>query len=1129
MAAEVEAKTMVPTILVGIGGTGAEVLSRVRRLAEESYGSLRNFPVLSFLVVDTDKDYKISNPEASGSPFKDTEKHFATVSGRQVEDMVCNMGNYPWIESWFPKELERNIGGLEAGAGQIRACGRFAFFCNYDAIRKKFLDAVKRVKGKENSMLDRYGVKVKTNQINIFVTGSLSGGTGSGMLIDMAYCIRHWIQGEGSPLVTGIMPMPTAFSGISAGDRVLANGYAALMELSYFCDHRTEYAFQFSEGQSNEVRSQKPPFDFTYLVGTKNGESDFSLEQIREMMAQNIFLDLTSEFAPHKRSIRDNIKGAFAQADPGGRGYPKNFMSFGLSTIEIPVAQIRASLSNRLAKDLAAWWLNESAILPPQMLEVVRGDILKPKRLSQAELLADLSAGGDRSYIAIISEWVNSLRNEIANDNWLECKQQGVKVMGSETGNIMRFLDEYLNPKVEEYRREHFRELSTDERQHGDYLKRMYSNRNEIIQRGRQALEEELYSIIEDRQRGPKFAAEFITTARQIFDDTSEKFRREKEKIWEPNESACQKQYEQSIQDIVEFRDKFGLSKQAKMEEYCESALGNLEGILIAIIQRQARALGVEVIDRLKEHLTVLERQLNQCQQRLIQARDHFDDQSRKEAESADALLINGLKLYDRQELNDLYQNVIEQLAGETQGSQTTFEIGMDKICTTMSEEILQQASPLWKDNRAADEVMRLFDIISIPEVKESDWREIVSERTYKVIQNSPESSKLKTELAACDRLFKAYNDEEEVVNQLRVAYNKSKPLIVLSESVLKGKDANFNPSYNTNVALRGGRNTGDPAAQKVLPLLGELEGIKEDDIKPLGDNERHRLVFVQEMGGFSLRCIDGMKELRRSYQDWKGETIIAKRAQLRGESRDLPIPVHMQKEAPFWDIFPEDPNIFKLIVLARALAVLQEEENRATQERNIRYTRQTEVGTENVDLASSWEEAIQVLEVPACRPDREEIDSQVQAKREAAETPAQKHALFQQFMDYLKQLAGELDKQGGEDSKEYKRERDIIRTTIQDWKLPTQSPEASTPAAEPASSQPSPTAATPVPEPDLEMVSTSNGSATPAPPPADSNAQGSSKGNMEELQKLAEMKKEGLLSEEEFQAAKRKLLGMDG
>ena len=47
MPAAVEEKSMVPTVLVGIGGTGNEILSRLRRLIEESYGSLSNFPIVS--------------------------------------------------------------------------------------------------------------------------------------------------------------------------------------------------------------------------------------------------------------------------------------------------------------------------------------------------------------------------------------------------------------------------------------------------------------------------------------------------------------------------------------------------------------------------------------------------------------------------------------------------------------------------------------------------------------------------------------------------------------------------------------------------------------------------------------------------------------------------------------------------------------------------------------------------------------------------------------------------------------------------------------------------------------------------------------------------------------------------
>ena len=1032
--ATVEEKSMVPTVLVGVGGTGVEVLSRVRRLVEDSYGSLEKFPIMSFLSIDTDKDYVLTNPEAAGSPLKDHEKYWAGVSGAEVSYMIDNMPKYPWIESWFPKELERNIKVIEKGAKQIRPCGRFAFFCNYQKIKARFNEACDRVKGHETFMLDEYNIRVNSNGLNVFVVGSLSGGTGSGMLLDLGYCIRNWLKGQGSPLITAIVPMPNTFASIQVGERVLANGYAALMELSYFSDHRTEYVAQFSSGLVDEVRDERPPFDFTYLVGTKNGEAEFSLAQIREMIAQNIFLDLTSDFAPHKRSIRNNIEGAWAQADPEGRGYPKNFMSFGLATIEIPVAQIRACLANRLGVDLVSWWLNESVPLPPNMVELLQTDILKRVRLTEAELLADLTSANDKSLISEIAGWVNSIRNEIATDNKLQCTFQVPNLLGPEKGKILQFID-YLQPKVEEYRAHHLRELSPDERAHGDFLQKMYDNRNRIIQQGRNALEAELYSIIRDRNRGPKFADAFIATVRQLLANSAEKFRRESEKTWQPNEINRQRQYEGARQEINQFKNSFGLTKQSQMEKHCEDALSGIEASFVALIQRKARALGLEVIARLQEHLERLEQRLARFNQKLRQLRDDFKQAADREAESADALKINGVKLYNREELNLLYQDAIERLAGAATGSQSRYELGLNQACGTMTEDILQNASPLWKQTRQADEVMQLLDITQLPEVNYGDFKGKIAERTRLVVQQAPEESRLKRELAASERLFKVLqNDPEAIRSNIRIVYQKSHPLILLSQGVLLG--AGFTPALNTKVAIVGGRNTSDPAAIKLLPFLQERVG-SADAITPLGDQERHRIVFVQEIGGFSLRCISGMRELQQSYQDWKGQMIEAKRAKLRGVPRDLPIPVHIQKEPPFWDVFPEDPEVFRLVLQARALGVLRLEENRSTQEKVIRYARQTVTDdAENVDIAASWEEAVQVLEVLFCRPDREEIQKQVSAKFSAADQPQLKQALYDQLRNYLKQREAELEKLGGADSPDYKREDTIIKDVIQSYKL---------------------------------------------------------------------------------------------
>lgn len=54
---------MTPTVVIGLGGTGKEVLLKVRRMIVESYRSLDALPIVSFLHVDTEQNAKVSEPQ----------------------------------------------------------------------------------------------------------------------------------------------------------------------------------------------------------------------------------------------------------------------------------------------------------------------------------------------------------------------------------------------------------------------------------------------------------------------------------------------------------------------------------------------------------------------------------------------------------------------------------------------------------------------------------------------------------------------------------------------------------------------------------------------------------------------------------------------------------------------------------------------------------------------------------------------------------------------------------------------------------------------------------------------------------------------------------------------------------
>jgi Tubulin like len=1028
--ANLEEKSMVPTLLVGIGGTGHEALARVRRLTEEAYGKLDNFPLLGFLAIDTDGGYKVANPEAAGTPFLDHETFHSSVSGGDVKAIISDLKDFPWIDDWFPSELSRKMEAIEKGAGQIRAYGRFSLFCNYHKIQQKFYDAIARIKGHEDRMLSSQQVRVLPG-INVFVVGSLSGGTGSGMIVDMGYCIGHWLKGETSSEVTAIVPMPNAFKNVQVGDNVLANGYAALMELSYFSDHRNTYLSRFSGSAKDEIKSDASPFNYTYLIGTKNGVIEFGIEEIREIIAQNIFLDLTSDFAPYKRSIRDNIKGSWLTPDKLGIGYPKNFMSVGISAIEIPVLRIHTSLAYRLAADFIEWWKNEDVPLPPDISKLVQGEsFLKGMKLTEQELLGSLCYGNDKSLLVEISDFLSEIREEIIKGDKLQCSQGGLNAT-SERGKILQFLA-YLQPKVSEFRQARLREESGDKRTHGAYFIKMYDNQTQVIQRGYKALDAKFYEIVENRNYGIKFAKAFIHETRQILTTANENFLQGIGGTWEPKTVRGIRAYEDALQGVSQFRDKYAMTKKADMEKRCAAALEGLEIMAIATIQRKSRSLGIEVIQRLQEHLNELERRLVKLNEKLKQLGDGFKSESERCAGLADALTMNGIKLYDREELNSLYDDFIAEKAGMTEGKKTLYEQGMESICSQLSQEILKEASSLWKKDRRVDEIMNLFDLPMLENVQDKDFQEIIAKRVQKIIEQAPNSTRLKRDLSATDRLFKVFNnDEESIRTRIETVYNKSKPLILISHPETVREGAEFTPKINSAIAIVGGSNTSDIAAQKLVPMLKNKVGDK--NINPLGTNERHRIIFVQEIGGFSLRCIDGMRILQQSYQDWQCEVIKAKRA-----DKDLPAPVHIQKDPPFWDIFPADEKVFKLVTIARAFGILRSDLNKYTQENVICYNIKTAMGDEkNVELATTWEEAIQILEIHICAQDREEIEQQTKFKLGNAKTSDEKQKLYQESRDYLDKRKEELLRALNEEGKkQYDKEEKIINNFNVDNKL---------------------------------------------------------------------------------------------
>jgi Tubulin like/Double zinc ribbon len=382
-----ESKPVSPTLMIGVGGTGKEVLLRLRRRIVERYGSLSMLPFLQFMHLDTDttaaahEQYDLrgsDDPLHQEVRFKPIERVDLTIDGGTGK-YIEHINNFPQIKRWFPTGGKiAGLGNLGEGAGQVRMASRLGFFHapNFSRIAGR----LEQCKGllRDAAILQRssrLGFEFDPQGMNIFVIASLAGGTGSGTFLDIAFLLQRYFPNAER---VGILLLPGFFTDYAGGERVRANGYAALTELNHYSFGHAFLA-DWDGGRSENL--PPPPFSTTYLIDGLNeaglviGSSGKEYDAYR-MISEVLFQDYSiGKFAGMKRATRVNLvnfnlnvythnflnealrKGnRESHKNIVGDTYPTRFGSFGLATISFPTDRVQSACASRLAVQILDFW-----------------------------------------------------------------------------------------------------------------------------------------------------------------------------------------------------------------------------------------------------------------------------------------------------------------------------------------------------------------------------------------------------------------------------------------------------------------------------------------------------------------------------------------------------------------------------------------------------------------------------------------------------------------------------------------------------------------------------------------------------------------------------------------------------
>lgn len=223
-----------PLLVVGLGGSGFDVLSRAKEklvncFMTDSNGKLKGVEFLEIDTDDRDMNRSLSSPCIS-SLKKDEFKIFRNAD---IGAILRNRNTYSDV---LPKEIDQwldpdiPVAQIVNGAAGIRQAGRLLLHLNIleivDIIKKK-LDKIRK------------GVSLSKNPVNVVIFTGLGGGTGSGIFIDIAYIVRQCIkQFSGQAFINGVLLMPDILSGdpnidTITRENIKRNGFAALKELDH--------------------------------------------------------------------------------------------------------------------------------------------------------------------------------------------------------------------------------------------------------------------------------------------------------------------------------------------------------------------------------------------------------------------------------------------------------------------------------------------------------------------------------------------------------------------------------------------------------------------------------------------------------------------------------------------------------------------------------------------------------------------------------------------------------------------------------------------------------------------------------------------------------------------------------
>ena len=246
-----------------------------------------DMPLVQYLALDIDiRDLKIGiTPKSNLGLLNYSEFHHMVVKDPK------KLSATPYItREWMPKQgtFDIHMGGNIYNLN--RASARLGLIANFQEIKSRILNKVKILNSIPNEPLT-------PASINVVFCFSVSGATGSGSFIDMAYLVKDCLNMNSIPFhSSAYLILPEIFDKVIANPlakkRIWGNSYAALRELDFFMQEKYNRDIELLEDNKMTIPVKGPPFDIVRLISntTSNGTTCQSIPNLMELIGSSMVL-----------------------------------------------------------------------------------------------------------------------------------------------------------------------------------------------------------------------------------------------------------------------------------------------------------------------------------------------------------------------------------------------------------------------------------------------------------------------------------------------------------------------------------------------------------------------------------------------------------------------------------------------------------------------------------------------------------------------------------------------------------------------------------------------------------------------------------------------------------------------